>query len=371
MSKAKLNRNSDSLIIGGGIIGMLTARELAQTGQKVTLIDRQQTGQESSWAGGGILSPLYPWRYDDSVTALANWSQLSYKHLAKELTSSSDIDPEWTQNGLLIIRPKETELAINWGRRHKKDIELVDGELISRIEPAIASEATSAIWMKDVAQIRNPRLIKALKAKIRHLGVKILEHTEAKRIITKNKRFCQLETSNGKFSANSLIVCAGAWTGELLKNQPQPPKIKPVLGQMILFKTDPGVISRITLEKDRYIIPRRDGHVLFGSTVEQTGFEKQTTEKAFTELKGTAILRFPVLKDFPVKKHWAGLRPGAPEGIPYIGEHPEVAGLYANSGHFRNGVVLGPASARLMADLILGRKTILPPTPYAIDTPRN
>jgi glycine oxidase len=362
---------NDYLIIGGGIIGMLTARELVLAGAGVTLVDQQQTGQESSWAGGGIISPLYPWRYADSVTALATWSQAGYKNLSEELTDSTGIDPEWTQNGLLIIAPGDTESAIQWGKFHKQPLESISGEVISHTEPAFASTADSAIWMAGVAQIRNPRLAKALRAEIVKLGVSIMEFTQARRIIITQGKFTRLETNTGKLSADALIVCAGAWTGELLRNQPNPPEITPVRGQMILFKTDPGVISRITLEEDRYIIPRRDGRVLFGSTVEHTGFEKQTTQQALEELREIAISRFPVLSKYPVEKHWAGLRPGSPHGIPYIGRHPEVEGLYANAGHFRNGVVLGPASAALMADLLLDREAIVPPAPYAFDATRN
>ena len=118
---------------------------------------------------------------------------------------------------------------------------------------------------------------------------------------------------------------------------------------MILFKTNPHTISRIALDEDRYIIPRKDGHVLFGSTLEHTGFEKVTTAEAMNELKKIAIERYPALKNCPIVKHWAGLRPGSPQGIPYIGAHPDIEGLYVNAGHYRNGVVLGPASARLMA----------------------
>ncbi|MCG8428845.1 MAG: glycine oxidase ThiO [Chromatiales bacterium] len=359
------------LIIGGGIIGMLSARELATAGAKVTLLERQQTGHESSWAGGGIVSPLYPWRYADSVTALASWSQHYFQQLSEELTTNTGIDPQWTQNGLLIISPEENRLSTDWANVHTKQVQIIGPSDISNIEPALVTDAPSAIWMSDVAQIRNPRLAQALKAEIVRLGVEVLEHTPADQIITKQGRFDSLKTKEGSLRADALVVCAGAWTGELLKDLPHRPEVSPVRGQMILFKTDPGVISRITLEEDRYIIPRRDGRVLFGSTIEHTGFEKQTTPEALAELQQIALTRFPVLQQYPIEKQWAGLRPGSPHGIPYIGEHPDIKGLFVNAGHFRNGVVLGPASSRLIADLVLERYPILPPTPYGLEAPRD
>ncbi len=140
---------------------------------------------------------------------------------------------------------------------------------------------------------------------------------------------------------------------------------------MLLFNTKPGLIKRIVLEGNRYIIPRKDGRVLFGSTMEDVGFKKKTTQEARDELYNIATERFPVLKEYPIEKHWAGLRPGSPTGIPYICSHPELAGLYINAGHFRNGVVLGPASARLCADLVTGREPSLPAAPYRLNAPRE
>ena len=142
--------------------------------------------------------------------------------------------------------------------------------------------------------------------------------------------------------------------------------MQPVRGQMLLFGAEPGIISRIVLDRGHYVIPRRDGNVLMGSTLEYTGFHKETTDEALAELSAIAVNRFPVLKDYPITRQWAGLRPGSPQGVPYIGPFPGIEGLYVNSGHFRNGVVLSPASARLLADLVLDRPPIVPPEPYGL-----
>ena len=140
---------------------------------------------------------------------------------------------------------------------------------------------------------------------------------------------------------------------------------------MILFQTRPGQIRQIVLFRDRYAIPRRDGLVLLGSTLEHVGFHKATTAEAKEDLHRSALERFPFLARAPIQDHWSGLRPSSPSGIPYIGAHPGTEGLYVNAGHFRNGLVTAPASARLAADLILGRKPILDPAPYALDAERR
>jgi glycine oxidase len=134
---------------------------------------------------------------------------------------------------------------------------------------------------------------------------------------------------------------------------------------MILYRAEPNVVQRIVLSRDRYVIPRRDGRILVGSTTEEVGFDKSTTPAAMQELESEACRLIPALAGYEIEHHWAGLRPGSPNGIPYILQHPRIEGLFINTGHFRNGVVLGLASARLLADMLLGQQPILDPTPYS------
>ncbi|MCU7829886.1 MAG: glycine oxidase ThiO [Candidatus Thiodiazotropha sp. (ex Myrtea sp. 'scaly one' KF741663)] len=361
---------SEIFVIGGGLIGMLTARELAMAGKQVTLLEQNRVGRESSWAGGGIISPLYPWRYDPSITALASWGQHYYPELMAALYRESDIDPEYTRNGLLIVEPEDNEQALTWGKATQQSLTNLEKTAIGDCEPALTTTANKAIWMPEVAQVRNPRLVKAAYGAIEK-RVEIRENCRVSKLLARDGRIQGLETDSGNIATKQVIVCAGAWTGDLLKDFVTRPEIEPVLGQMILFRSQPGVISRIVLHQDRYVIPRRDGRVLVGSTLEHRGFDKTTTQAAKEALKDYALAHFPLLREAKIEHHWAGLRPGSPSGIPYIGPVPGIEGLYLNAGHFRNGVVLGPASARLMSDLVLGREPILPSTPYALDAHRD
>ncbi|HIE55546.1 MAG TPA: FAD-dependent oxidoreductase, partial [Chromatiaceae bacterium] len=203
------------------------------------------------------------------------------------------------------------------------------------------------------------------------LRVSIRTGQTVRRLEFPNPGEVRVITDSERFSAGKVVICAGAWSGHLLKSLQPCPHIHPVRGQMLLFHARPGLIRHMMLEDNRYIIPRRDGRVLFGSTLEETGFDKATTDEARRELHRLATARFPALADYPLEAHWAGLRPFAPAGIPYIGVHPRHERLFVNTGHFRNGVVLSPASARLMADLVLGRRPILDPAPYALEAPRD
>lgn len=356
---------SDILVIGGGAIGLLTARELVQAGAEVTLVEMGATGRESSWAGGGIISPLYPWRYADSVTALSLWSQREYPRLCASLQEETGVDPELIRSGLLTLDPEEQAQAIPWARAHGAHIEILENAALREIEPRLGPQPASAIWMPEVTQVRNPRLGRALRLAIEKRA-HIREQEEVIELLVDSGRTVGARTAGGTIEAEHVVLCTGAWTAKLLERLHTKPEIEPVRGQMILFYAKPGAINRVVLYHERYVIPRRDGRVLVGSTLEHEGFVKATTANAKEELYSAAVEMFPLLKRTPIENHWAGLRPGSPSGIPYIGAYPDIQGLYFNAGHFRNGLVTSPASARLAADMILGRTPIIDPAPYSL-----
>ncbi len=360
---------SDILVIGGGIIGLMTARELVDAGATVTLAEMGETGRQSSWAGGGIISPLYPWRYASSVTALTRWSQAQYPKLCTALHDETGIDTELTRSGLLILDQQEHDLALDWGERHGAVISVIDAERLHQAEPDLGPRPESALLLPEINQVRNPRLTKALRQSIEKQAL-IREQEEVSALLIEDGRAVGAKTRKGEIRADCVVICAGAWSASLLEQLGTKIEIQPVRGQMILFYAKPGQINHIVLSSDRYVIPRRDGRVLIGSTTEHTGFDKATTAEAKEELYRIAVDLFPLLKRTPIENHWAGLRPGSPSGVPFIGMHPGCAGLYFNAGHYRNGVVTGPASARLLADLMLGREPIIDPAQYALDAAR-
>ena len=364
-----MTKHTDIVIIGGGISGLLTARELRLAGREVSIIDRSASGRESSWAGGGILLPIYPWRQAAAISALVMQSLGKYPQLNRELLQATGIDPEWRQSGMLICKNPDIDSASLWCDEY--DIKAADAP-VALLEK-LHTSFDHPLWLPEIAQVRNPRLLKSLYAWLVQMGVKFFENVEIRRLQSQGRTINGLETADDRYTFNELILCGGAWSAEFLRDRlpigqtlPTLP-IQPVKGQMLLFDGKPDTLSQMVLDGDTYLIPRQDGRILAGSTVEATGFDKSTTEQAKSALYQFATTLVPELTQYPLSYHWAGLRPGTPQGIPYIGRHPDFDNLSINAGHFRNGLVMGPASAQLLADLILDRPTAVDAAAYAVN----
>ena len=297
---------------------------------------------------------------------LASWSQGHYPILAKELEQATGIDVEWTQSGLLILDDDQQAVAQVWAPRYTANVQKVDADTISQLEPALPAGHAAGLWMPEVAQVRNPLLAQALREDLKLRGVRVAENTEVTHLLSKKGRIRGAQTELTEVMADQVIVACGAWSATLLKELGQEVPVMPVRGQMILFRASPGQLQRIVLQKGHYVIPRRDGRVLVGSTMEEVGFDKMVTDEARDDLAQVAYEMVPALADVPMERHWAGLRPGSPNGVPFIGAHPKIEGLFINAGHFRNGVVMAPASARLLADIVQNRPTVVDAAPFAL-----
>jgi glycine oxidase len=334
------------VVVGGGVVGCMTAMALVKRGCHVTIIERNQvasqTSGEASWAGGGILSTLLPWMYLDQVNTLALKGASLYPELCQQLQDETGIDPEYTRSGMLIKPDFERQTALDWCKRFNVSIDQVDGDLL----------------LPDVAQIRNPRMMIALKQWLTQHQVKIVEHTQLMPLVESELEQAGIvkswQTTTGeKIEADTFVVTSGAWSFELLKETAQTLNIKPMRGQILLYLLPPQErVENIMYQNGFYIVPRRDGHLIAGSTLEDVGFDTGVTEAIKHELKAKAEAVMPKLKNYPIVKHWSGLRPGTPHNLPTIDVHPTIKNLYLNTGHFRYGLTMAPACAEMIAEKI-------------------
>ncbi len=347
------------IVTGGGGVGLATAQALLQAGHDVTLLERNMVGREASWAGGGILSPLCPWDYPEEVTRLAGRGAALFADWAHELREATGIDTEYEQSGMLVLPPCDMEYAWQWCADH--DVPL------QQVAPADCEVPTDgdALLLPQVAQVRNPRLLRAMRKRVEMLGGRIVENCAVQEVVAEAGRVNRVLTSCGEFSADDYVVTAGAWSKEVLGQHALHLDLKPIRGQILLFKFEQRPLRHIVLQRDLYLIPRRDGHLLVGSTLEDVGFDKRTTDEAREELIRRAQLLLPQLRGMPVVQQWAGLRPGSPHNIPTIGRHPHLENLYLNGGHFRYGVTMAPASAEILLNQLTGAPQPFDVAPYA------
>ena len=364
---------SDFIIVGGGIMGLLLSWELTQSQHSVTLIDKQTTGREASWAGGGIVSPLYPWRYSDPITRLAQCANEFYPKLAHTLKEETGIDPEYNPCGLYMLDAKEHESALSWSHRFGDPIKPYSIKQLYQDTPSLASGFQQALHMPHVGNVRNPRLLKSLiNALNKKTEFELVESQEVHEIIyNENQCAIGVKTSKQKIFGEEIILCCGAWTPLLSHTLHFTPRIKPIKGEMMIFEPSPGLINNIILYNGRYLIPRKDGKIIIGSTLEEKGYDKEISHQAKIKLLTSAYEIVPELEGRQIEKHWAGLRPGTPGGLPYIGAVPDKKKLWLCAGHFRNGLVLAPGSVRLMKEMLLNLPTHISPSDFDITTDRS
>lgn len=349
----------DVLVVGAGVAGILSALELQQRGCSVRLLDAGVARQPASWAGGGILSPLFPWRYPDAMTPLTRFARRDYGLWRDRILAAGGVDPELLDGGMLVLEPDDDQQALAWAGRHGARLEQISaGERM----PWLAERP--ALWLPEVCRIRNPRLLKGLETLRQQTPIELVRDQVLS--VLKGSGSVRVLTSGGELQASRVLLTAGAWTAGLLPPALQQ-SIFPVRGQMLLYRPPAPFPDSVLLSPAGYLIPRADGLLLAGSTVETGTDDSIPTEQAFVQLKLMAEQLWPALRGVTPIAQWAGIRPGSTRLLPLIGEVPASDGrIWVNSGHFRNGLVCAPASAALVADLICGLVPGIDPQPYSV-----
>jgi len=338
------NPSATAVVIGGGIVGLMTALELHERGFSVSLLERGAFARESSWAGGGLLCPLPPWNQSAELWALAAAGMDRYPGLCTRLHRATGIDPEWTPSGLTVLEPDDVDAAMAWCRAAGVTANAV------KVSRGLA-RVTSAVHLSWVAQVRNPRLCRALVHYLMDIGVNLFDQVGELQLQVQQGRVVA-GASGAQWKADAVIVCAGAWSASLLAPTGWTVPVAPVKGQMLLLRGEPGAVPGLLLQGGRYLIPRQDGRVLVGSTLEHLGFDKGPTDEAASQLRDFADHLVPACRTMTLEAHWAGLRPGTADGVPLVRRHPEVSNLWLHAGHHRYGLTMAPATASILANRI-------------------
>lgn len=347
------------MIIGGGVIGLSIARELHKKGVKrITIADRGRIGGEASWAAAGMLSPNIETDSSVDFHQFGVESLALYPGFSESLLDETGIDIELDRSGTLSVAFNETEadeLAAVHERQISKGItvEYLSGGAVQSIEPWISPDVRAGLLYPNDWQVENRRLLSALRKFAERNGIRIRENSEISELITDGRRIAGAKTVAGDLIADVTILATGAWTSLIkIGGLTFPVFVKPIRGQMISFKTDTRLIRRVIYGPRGYIVPRADGRVLVGATVEDAGFDKSTTAEGIDSLKAAAVQIAPNLMEFSISETWAGLRPVAEDGLPVIGVVPGFENVFIATAHYRNGILLAPKTAQVISDRI-------------------
>jgi glycine oxidase len=362
-----MSAHPDVLVLGGGVIGLSTAYYLARAGARPMVIDQGDMGRQASWAGAGIIPPGNPRLARTPYDLLRAFSSTLYPELSQELRDRTGIDNGYVVcGGLEVSQASEINADDEW-RGEGIAFRRVEREELPRLFPGLAGNVSFAYHLPDMAQVRNPRHLKALLAACEQQGVELRPGCAVLSLRRHGGRIEAAETATGPRTAGRYLLAAGAWSEGLLEPLGWRPGIRPVRGQIALLATGAVGVRPVLLVGKRYLVPRTDGRVLVGSTEEDAGFDARPTAGAVADLLAFAASLVPELASAPLERCWAGLRPGSPDGMPFLGRVPGYDNLFVAAGHFRAGLQLSPATGLILSELLLDRPPSVPVEAFQLD----
>ena len=357
-----------SLIVGGGIIGLSIAWNMARHGCRVTLLERNRVGRATSWAGAGILPPADFANATDPIDRLRGLSHELFPKWAHDLETFTGIDCGLRRCGGWYLADTPGERAAMLGmtgywNQLGIECEPVPAEDLPHREPVLSDwalrQGITSWWVPDEYQLRSPRYLNALHQGCLDAGVRIEEETEVMDV-RETGQSAQVLVQESWRTADSVVLCCGAWLSQIASSIKLQRSVIPIRGQMLLLKTPSALSKRVINVGQRYLVFREDGHILVGSCEEEAGFELATTERMLRSLREFAISVVPSLDAADQVGSWSGLRPLTFDGFPMIGRVPDCSHVYVAGGHFRSGLHLSTGTASVITDLILGRDPIVP-----------
>jgi glycine oxidase len=352
----------DVAIAGGGLIGGAIALELAQAGLRVGVFEKGEPGKEASWAGAGILSPAPENPAAIPMVPLAKASMTLYPQFVSDIEEMCGRDvgfrPRGTLQALFSAEAREelsTVIALHHGLGLKAEPLRADDA--RELEPALSADVEAAILRADEASVDNRALTRAVLEAARKKGVEVFAASGAEAIWRDGKRCAGLELRNERVSAKCTIVAAGCFSAKISGAEAYAP-VRPAKGQMVSLRADELKIERVLWSDKIYLVPRNDGRILAGATVEYVGFDTRVTAGAIETILRDAIELAPDLANARIEETWAGLRPDSPDHLPILGP-TDVEGFLIATGHFRSGILLAPITARLMREWVTERRVAI------------
>ncbi len=367
---ARVSLGRRILIVGGGVIGLSIAETLSRRGIQPVVLEKNEIGRESSWAGAGYLSLKGAAFCGAPYFDLSVFSLQLFEPWVELLAQESGVDPEFHRGGHLEVAFGEEEpsaLREIFERLRQSGVSVgwLTGAEARQLEPELSPEVAAAFQMPEGAQVRPPRLTRALSRVLSRRGVEVREQTPVTGFLTEGNRVTGVKTPREEIGADTVILAAGAWSGQLADRLGLRLPVRPSRGQVVMFSSPRSPLKRVLFTSQGYLVPRADGRVYVGSTEEDVGFNKNTTLEGVNKLEEAAYKAVPGLRMARMESRWAGLRPGTPDGKPFLGPVPGWEGLILACGHMSHGFLLAPATGILVDQMLRGEDTDLELEPFA------
>ncbi|MHA7631493.1 glycine oxidase ThiO [Corallococcus sp. M7] len=361
---------SDVLVVGGGVMGCGIALKLRQAGARVTVLERSIPGAEASSAAGGILAPQWESEGPGPFFELCLRSRALYGSFAAELRELSGVDIAYRPCGLLRVAFDEADLhhvesTVGWQHGMGLRAELLDGKAARELEPHLSPTAVGAAHFPDDHQVDNRLLVRALTMAAARVGT-VFKSGYVRGVVHEHGRAVGVDLDGEVLRADAVVLAAGSWSSLVQGAGVSAQAVRPARGQMVQLQTRLPLLERVVTSAKGYLVPRADGRIIAGSTMEHVGFDKQVTAAGLARILDMALELCPDLGSAPITETWAGFRPWTQDALPYIGEGP-TPGLFLATGHFRNGILLAPITAKLVAQAVLGEKPSVDLTPFRYD----
>jgi glycine oxidase len=366
---------TDAVVIGAGVIGCAVAWRLGQAGMRVVVVERGRVGGEASHAAAGMLAPLVETDREDEFFNLTAASLAAYADFARELKASSGVDVEYRDEGTLCLaltENDEEELERRWQWLHEAGLNVrrLNAGSALKLEPLLNQTLRFALKFPGDHQVDNRRLMTALHGAARNAGIEFLTHTEARELLTENvagrSRVSGVVTARGEIHARTVVIAAGSWSSLLRCDEAQRFEIEPARGQMAALEMPSQAARHVIYSRRGYLVPRLGGYLIAGSTIERAGYDKRVTAGGMASVINNAIEIMPCVADQAVIETWAGLRPRAPDDLPILGPDPRVEGLIYATGHYRNGILLAPITARAIGELVVKGESSVNLAPFSV-----
>jgi glycine oxidase len=373
--RKSLGERADVAVVGGGVAGLATARELARRGLSVAVVEDGRVGSASR-AAAGMLAPQAEADYPDEFFELLCASREMYPAFAAALSEESGIPVEIDRTGTLYLAltphdEEEVERRFAWQSSAGLEVERLTSAEARALEPNISPDVRLALRFPRDWQVESRRLVIALDAAAESLGVRIIRAVEARGVRVVAGRAAGVLTSEGELESGAVVFAAGAWNSSLHKfsddgnpHLNDDPRVEPVRGQILCFQqpgSQPPLFRHVVYSPRGYVVPRREGRLLAGSTTEHAGFDCRVTEEGARSIVAHVVEMAPAIASLDLLDSWAGLRPRAADGRPVLGESADVKGLFYATGFYRNGILLVPAAGEIVADLVTGGATRISP----------